>query len=131
MTLPLLSVHPHLEQCSFTYTLLTHRIDLLRHLPQAPPSDCSYQWCSLLLVFLIIGEPVQFSSVPQSCLTFCDPMKAAHQASLSITNSQSSPKLMCIESVMPSSYLILFCPLILLPPIPPSIRIFSMSQLFA
>ena len=51
-------------------------------------------------------------------------MIAACQASLSITNSQSSPKLMCIESVMPSSHLILCCPLLLLPPIPPSIRVF-------
>ena len=47
------------------------------------------------------------------------------QASLSITSSRSSPKLMCIESVMPSSYLILCRPLLLLPPIPPSIRVFS------
>src|SRR5574338_521537 len=50
---------------------------------------------------------------------------AAHQASLSITNSRSSPKLMSIESVMPSSHLILCRPLFLLPPIPPSIRLFS------
>ena len=46
-------------------------------------------------------------------------------ASLSITNSWSSPKLMCIESVMPSSHLILCRPLLLLPPIPPSITVFS------
>ena len=44
---------------------------------------------------------------------------------MSITNSRSSPKLMSIESVMPSSHLILCCPLFLLPPIPPSIRVFS------
>ena len=44
---------------------------------------------------------------------------------LSITNSQSSPKLMSVESVMPSSHLILCRPLLLLPPIPPSIRVFS------
>ena len=50
------------------------------------------------------------------------PWIAAHQASLSVTNSQSPPKLMSIESVMPSSHLILCCPLLLLPPIPPSIR---------
>ena len=50
---------------------------------------------------------------------------AAHQASLSITNSQSSPKLTSIESVMPSSHLILCHPHLLLPPIPPSIRVFS------
>ena len=48
-----------------------------------------------------------------------------HQASLSITNSRSPPKLMSIESVMPSNYLILCRPLLLLPPIPPSIRFFS------
>ena len=50
---------------------------------------------------------------------------AARQASLSITNSRSSLKLMSIESVMPSSHLILCRPLLLLPPIPPSIRVFS------
>ena len=50
---------------------------------------------------------------------------AARQASLSITNSRSLPKLMSIESVMPSSHLILCCPLLLLPPIPPSIGVFS------
>ena len=50
---------------------------------------------------------------------------AARQASLSVTNSQSSPKLTYIESVMPSNHLILCCLLFLLPPIPPSIRVFS------
>ena len=53
------------------------------------------------------------------------PSIAAHQASLSITNSQSLPTLMSIESVMPSSHLILCHPLLLLPPIPSSIRVFS------
>jgi len=52
-------------------------------------------------------------------------MNRAHQASLSITNSQSSLKLKSIESVMPSSHLILYRPLLLLPPISPSIRVFS------
>ena len=52
-------------------------------------------------------------------------MIAACQASLSITNSWSSLKLMSINSVMPSSHLILCRPLLLLPPIPPSIRVFS------
>ena len=56
---------------------------------------------------------------------FVTPWIATRQASLSITNSQSSPKLMCIESVMPSSHLILCRLLLLLPPIPPSIRVFS------
>ena len=53
------------------------------------------------------------------------PRIAARQASLSITNSRSSLKLTSIESVMPSSHLILCCPLLLLPPIPRSIRVFS------
>ena len=50
---------------------------------------------------------VQFSSVAQSCLTLCAPWIAAHQASLSIADSRSLPKLMSIESVMPSNHLIL------------------------
>ena len=75
---------------------------------------------------------VQFSSVQllSRFRLFATPWIAARQASLSITNSWSSPKLMCIESVMPSSHLILCRPLLLLPPIPPSIRVFPMSQLF-
>ena len=56
---------------------------------------------------------------------FATPWTAARQASLSITNSWSLLKLMSIESVMPSNHLILCHPLLLLPPIPPSIRVFS------
>ena len=56
---------------------------------------------------------------------FATPWSAARQASLSITISRSSLRLTCIESVMPSSHLILCRPLLLLPPIPPSIRDFS------
>ena len=81
-----------------------------------------------MFVFYIcvsISASVQFSSVAQSCPTLCDPMnRSARQASLSITNSQSLLKLMSVESVMPSSHLILCRPLLLLPPIPPSIRVF-------
>ena len=66
-----------------------------------------------------------FSSVTQSCLTLCDPWTAALQASLSITNSRSLLKLTSIALVMPSNHLILCHPLLLLPPIPPSIRVFS------
>ena len=69
----------------------------------------------------------QFSSVKSlRCVQlFATPWTAARQASLPITNSQSSLKLMSIQSVMPSSHLILCRPLFLLPPIPPSIRVFS------
>ena len=68
----------------------------------------------------------QFSSVQSLSRVrlFATPWIAAHQASLSITNSRSSLKLMSIKSVMPSSYLILCCPLLLLLPISPSIRVF-------
>ena len=69
--------------------------------------------------------PLQFSSVAQSYLTLSTPWIAPRQASLSITNSQSPPKFTSIESVMPSSHLIFCHPLLLLPPIPPSIRVFS------
>ena len=65
------------------------------------------------------------SSVAQLCPTLCDPMNCSTQACLSITNSRSSLKLMSIESVMPSSHLILCHPLLLLPPIPLSIRVYS------
>ena len=70
-------------------------------------------------------QRLQFSSVAQSCPTLCNPVNCRTPGSLSITNSRSSPKLMSIESVMPSSHLILSRPLLLLPPIPPSIRVFS------
>ena len=70
---------------------------------------------------------VQFSSVQSlsHVRLLATPWIAARQASLSITNSQSSLRLTSIESVMPSSHLILSRPLLLLPPIPPSIRVFS------
>ena len=71
---------------------------------------------------------VQFShSVASNTL----PWTTACQASLSITSCWSLPKPMSIELVMPSNHLILCCPLLLLPSIFPSIRVFQMSQLFA
>ena len=77
------------------------------------------------MIWLYIS--VQFSSVQSlSCVQlFATPWIAACQASLSITNSWSSLRLTSIESVMPSSHLILCRPLLLLPPIPPSFRVFS------
>ena len=68
----------------------------------------------------------QFSSVQSlSCLTLCNPMDYSAEASLSITNSQSLLKVMSIESVMLSNHLVLCRPLLLLPSIFPSIRVFS------
>ena len=76
---------------------------------------------------LVTFSSVQFSSVQSLSRVrlFATTWIAARQASLSITNSQSLPKLMSIELVMPSSHLILCRPLLLLPPIPPGIRDFS------
>ena len=80
----------------------------------------------LYSVWQSLGPP-QFSSVQSLSRVqlFATPQIAAWQASLSLTNSQSSLRLMSIESVMPSSHLILCRPLLLLPPIPSSIRVFS------
>ena len=74
-----------------------------------------------------ICPKIHFSSVQSLSRVrlFATPWIATCQASLSITNSRSSLKLTSIESVMPSRHLILCCPLLLLPPIPPSIRVFS------
>ena len=77
-------------------------------------------------VYLTYME-IQFNSVQSLSRVrlFVTPWTAAHQASLSITNSWSLPKPMSIESVMPSKHLIFCCPLLLLPSIFPSIRVFS------
>ena len=73
----------------------------------------------------ICAKIFQFSSVTQSCPLFVTLWTAVSQASLSITNYQSTPKLISIESVMPSNHLMLCRPLLLLPSIFPSIRVFS------
>ena len=78
-------------------------------------------------VFILNVLMCQLSSVQllSRVRLFATPWTAAHQASLSITNSQSTPKPMSIESVMPSNHLILCRPLLLQPSIFPSIRVFS------
>ena len=84
-----------------------------------------FVWWELLRYTLF--SSVQFSSVQSlsRAWLFGTPWIAACQASLSITNSQSLLKLMPIKSVMPSSHLILCLPFLLLPPVPPRIRVFS------
>ena len=78
-----------------------------------------------------VGSLVQFSSVQSfSHVQLCDPMNCSMQASLSITNFWSLPKPKSIESVMPSNHLILCQPLLLLPSIFPSIRVFSSESAF-
>ena len=73
----------------------------------------------------LASNSVHFSSISLSCPTFYDPMNHSMPGLPVHTNSRSLLKLMSIESVMPSSHLILCCPILLLPQIPPSIRVFS------
>ena len=95
-------------------------------------------WTELMSIYILKNKNTKIRSsklIPVVKLTsvqslscvrlFATPWIVAHQASLSITNSRSSRKLMSIESVMPSSHLILCRPLLLLPSIPPSIQVFS------
>ena len=86
------------------------------------------KWCHLLgterYSINIYSNQIRSDQSLSRVRFFATPWIAARQASLSITNSRSSPRLMSIESVMPSSHLILCHPLLLLPPIPPSIRVF-------
>ena len=79
---------------------------------------CVTQW---VLVSCFINTSC---SVTQLCPTLCDPMDCSMQASLSFTTFWTLLKLMSIESVMPSNHLILCCPLLNLPSIFPSIRVF-------
>ena len=92
--------------------------------------NCSHKDCLITReAFLEIRWSwlLQFSSVHSlsHVRIFATPWTVARQASLSITNSWSLLKLMSIESMMPSNHLILCCPLLLLPSIFPSIRVFS------
>ena len=102
------------------------------YLKKTYTSPCSLQHYALFVTDKIwkklewLSTDEWFNSVPLSRVRlFATPWIAARQASLSITNSWSSPRLMYNESVMPSSHLILCCPLLLLPSIPPSIRVLS------
>ena len=81
------------------------------------------QWAEVSII--LFSQSVQLLSCVQ---LFVTPWTAAHQASLSITNSRGLPKLMSIELVMPSNHLILCRPLLLLPSIFPSIRVFPMTS---
>ena len=91
-----------------------------------PPSFWT-PWLMNVQLYHFVGSDYRDRSVQflSRVRLFATPWITACQASLSITNSQSLLKLMPIESVMPSSHLILYRPLLLLPPIPSSIRVFS------
>ena len=82
------------------------------------------EWDAIAFSHMRCLSSVQFSSVAQSCPTLCDPMNRSTPG-LPVYHHLPEFRLMSIESVMPSSHLILGRPLLLLPPIPPSIRAFS------
>ena len=84
----------------------------------------SHQGSPYIIPYSFLGDLSSVQSLSRVRL-FATPWTTAHQASLSITNSRSLLKLMSIELVMPSNHLILYCPLLLLPSIFPSIRVFS------
>ena len=85
---------------------------------------------SKIILISRLQEAIQFSSVIQSCLTLFDPMNHSMPGLPVHHQSQSSPKLMSIESVMPSNHLILCYPFLLLPSIFPSIRVFLNESAF-
>ena len=112
----------HKIQCQKNNPIKKWEKDLSRHF-----SKEGIQMANKHLKRCSTSRIIQFSSVQllSRVWLFVTPWITACQASLSITNSRSSPKLMCNELVMPSSHLILCHPLLLLPPIPPSIWVFS------
>ena len=96
-----------------------------------PSDQCKVEYSQQAHKEMLSLNNHQFSSVQSLSRVrlFVTPWIAARQASLSITNSRSSLRLTSIESVMPSSHLILCHPLLLLLPIPPSIRVFSTESI--
>ena len=100
----------HIVICTWCWHMASHRIFFYL-----------YYMVSFWVCLGLFSSVQSFSRVR----LFATPWTAAHQASLSINNSQNLPKLMSIELVMPSNHLILCCPHLLLPSIFPNIRVFS------
>ena len=99
-----------------------HAKHMGKHLSQHFQSINTYSYLEELQP---VSDQIRLDQLLSHVWLFATPWIAARQASLSITNCRSSPRLTSIESVMPSSHLILCRPLLLLPPIPPRIRVFS------
>ena len=127
---PVLCIKPGLATC-FIYDTIHVSMPFSKIMSPSPSPTQSKRlfYTSVSLLLLKIGATnasvkLSFSSVSH-VLLFATPWITAWQASLFITNSQSSLKLMSIDWVMPSRHLFLCCPLLLLPPVPPSIKVFS------
>ena len=116
----------HLKQSGWLWTYLINSL-VKRNLKFSEEYSGKFKRHLLHLVFTCMDFSSKFSSVQSLSRVrlFVTPWIAARQASPSITNSRSSLRLTSIESVMPSSHLLLCRPLLLLPPIPPSITVFS------
>ena len=123
-------------QCQVFYTIHIYSLNSLGHHCHVGSSwtihiygekseSHSHDTTAFLLRVLLISNQIRSDQSLSHVRLFATPWIAARQASLSITNSRSSLRLMSVESVMPSSHLILCHPLLLLPLIPPSIRDFS------
>ena len=106
-------------QCSIAALFIIARA--WKH-PRCPSAD---EWIRKLWYIHTMEWSIQSVQLLSRIRVFETPWTAARQASLSITSSWSLPKLMSIQSLMPFSHLILCRPILLLPPIPPSIRVFS------
>ena len=126
----LLFMTPWIAACQASLSITDSQgLPELMSIESMMPSNHLIFCCPLLLLWKCC---TQFSSIQSlsHVWLFATPWTTARQASLSITNSQSPPEPMSIELVMPSNYLIFCHPLLLLPSIFPSIRVFQMSQLF-
>ena len=119
----------HIQISESQFQVITERILILITcaLERTIVYDLCYFFSPQTAMMLIGVNKCYFSSVQSFSRVwlFATPWIAERKASLSITNSRSSLKLISIESVRPSSHLVLCHPLLLLPPIPPSIRVFS------
>ena len=122
----LFKVSDHFLKLGMSSSLLLSLLEFSMFLDITSLSN--FDFTDIFLVYGMSSQSLNLFSWVQSfshVWLFATPWIAALQASLSITNSRSSLRLASIESVMPSSHLILDRPLLLLPPIPPSIRVFS------
>ena len=112
-----------------TFNSSFNQLQILSILPNVMRTQVNSSLENISIISLLFSS-VQFSSVTQSCPTLCNPMNCSTPGLPVHHQLWSSLKLMSIESVMPSSHLILCHPLLLLPPIPPSIRVFSNESTF-
>ena len=121
----MITVSPSVKDKTILYHILLNVVVLIQSLSCIQLCDPMDGTTPGYTVLHYLPDQIRSDQSLSPIRLFATPWIAARQASLSITNSRSSLRLMSIESVMPSSHLILCRRLLLLPPIPPSIRVFS------